>query len=280
MKKRKTIRSLLQWSLWALMLGYAGIAAAVDSVSLSPLDDVIFTGCSDSKTLSIQVTPAEAGVDVMVNVSPNPAVVDVSSEILATDTNGSALLTISPGSEMDTVFLTVVAGGIESDAIFVTNQCPGDVPDTNLSIVPESLQIALQDNPNANATIMLAPAKMSTVTLLNQNPDIVTIPTSLATDINGIAELMIVANKGGTATVKAMAEGVESNELIITVISCTDIVTNVTDIQLSVTQEVTFTATGGCSGYYNWTATDGLLEPTGNKLIYTAPNSTDRKSVV
>jgi hypothetical protein len=256
------------------MLGYAGIAAAVDSVSLSPLDDVIFTGCSDSKTLSIQVTPAEAGVDVMVNVSPNPAVVDVSSEILATDTNGSALLTISPGSEMDTVFLTVVAGGIESDAIFVTNQCPGDVPDTNLSIVPESLQIALQDNPNANATIMLAPAKMSTVTLLNQNPDIVTIPTSLATDINGIAELMIVANKGGTATVKAMAEGVESNELIITVISCTDIVTNVTDIQLSVTQEVTFTATGGCSGYYNWTATDGLLEPTGNKLIYTAPNST------
>lgn len=272
MNKRKTLRGLFKWGLWPLVFGYAGIAAAVDSVSLSPLDDVIFTGCSDSKTLSVQITPAEAGVDVMVNVSPNPAV--VSSEKVVTKNDGRAQLTISPGSVTDTVFLTVVAGGVESDAIFVTNQCAGDVGPTTLSIVPESLQIALQDNPNANATILFAPAKMSTVTLLNQNPDIVTIPTSLATDINGVAELMIVANKAGTATVKAMAEGVESNELIINVVNCTDIVTNVTDIQLSVSQEVTFTATGGCSGYYNWTATDGLLEPTGNKLIYTAPNST------
>jgi hypothetical protein len=272
--KRKTIPSLFLWGLGALVLSYAQIAAAVDSISLSPGSDITFTDSSASRTLLVQVSPAEAGVTLVVDV--DTSVVGVSANTLSTDSNGTASLTITPGSQNNTVFLTVLAGGVESNAVTVT-VTPDAIGPAQLNIVPSELQIDWNNNPNSQATITLVPPQITTVTIRNENPDIVTVPTSLTTDNGGRAEINIIANKKGTAKLTAsLADGTVSNTLTINVTdTSTPLTTNVTQIELEMEESTTFTVTGG-TGDYRWTVQDGIFDKmTGSQVTYTAPNYPD-----
>ena len=276
MNKRKTIPSLFLWGLGALVLSYAQIAAAVDSISLTPGSDITFTTPSDSRTLSIQVSPAEAGVNLVVDV--DTSVVGVSANTLTTDSNGTASLTITPGRQNNTVFLTVLAGGVESNAVIVT-VTPDAIGSAQISIVPSDLQIDWNNNPNSQATIVLVPPQITTVTIRNENPDIVTTPTSLTTDSGGRAELNIIANKKGTAKLTAsLADGTVSNTLTINVTdTSTPLTTNVTKIELGMEESTTFMVEGG-TGDYTWSVQDGagiFDNMTGSPVTYTAPDYPD-----
>ncbi|RKZ73817.1 MAG: hypothetical protein DRR19_30625 [Candidatus Parabeggiatoa sp. nov. 1] len=253
------------------MLSYAGIAAAVDSISLSPGSDITFSDKSDSRLLFVQVNPPEAGVNLVVDV--DMAVVEVSSQKLTTDSNGAAELTIEPDCKKGLTFLKVVTGDVESNAIFVENEagCEGK---GSVTIKPDYLRIYWTNNPNSHATILVEPAEITTVTIHNENPDIVrAFLPSPKTDSNGTTELRIIGQQEGTAKVTAsLADGTVSNTLTIDVFTDEELITNVTHSELGIKGTATFSVTGG-SGLYRWSARNGNLDRmTGNETTYTAPD--------
>ncbi|RKZ82988.1 MAG: hypothetical protein DRR19_19790 [Candidatus Parabeggiatoa sp. nov. 1] len=267
-KPRTTLSGLFIRGLYAFLLSYAGIAAAVDSISLSPGSDITFTDPSDSRLLFIQVNPPEAGVNLVVDV--DSAVVVVSHQELTTDSNGAAKLTITPGIEQNTVFLKVWAGDVKSNAIVVKTIIDEE---PKVFIKPETLDIDLNDNPNSQAIVSVLPPKSTTVTLYNDSPDVVDIPTYLTTDRDGFKQFTIIANKVGEARVTAsLADGTESNTLIIKASHCNQISIDATNPELGVNESKTFTVADNCTGL-KWSVRDGKLEPmTGNQVTYTAPD--------
>jgi hypothetical protein len=131
---------------------------------------------------------------------------------------------------------------------------------------------------------VLVPAKPTTVTIRNDNPDIVTVPTSLTIDSGGNAELNITANKKGIAKVTAsLADGTVSNTLTINVTStATGILTpNVTDVELGMEETTTFMVDGG-TGHYTWSVQGGgtIDKMTGNQVTYLAPDHPGSVEVV
>jgi plastocyanin len=267
MTKPKTISTIFIFLIW--LVCYAEIAAAVDTVSITPDSRVVFNQASDKKTLFIKVSPAEAGVEIIVDV--DTSVVEVSSDILTTDSQGKAKLTIKPGETQNTTLLTVIADGVESNVIVVENNaiCNRTPP----RIIPDELRIDFDQNPNSSATISAQCAKNSNVTIHNQNPDIVTTPSVLSTDSDGNAELTIIAHQSGEATITAsLPNATMSNPLHIKVVTCAGMTTTPTQTQLTTEESTIFYVKGNC-GTYTWSAEDGTLENhSGEEVNYTAPN--------
>ncbi len=267
MSKQKTIPNI-SILITLILYCYAEIAAAVDTVSITPDSRVVFSKASDKKTLFIKVSPAEAGVEIIVDV--DTSVVDVSSETLTTDSKGKARLTIKPGKTQNTVLLTVIADGAESNVIVVENNASS----TSTTIkLPDELRIDFDQNPNSSATISVTPPQVTNVTINNQNPDIITTPSVLSTDSNGNAEFTIIAHQCGEATVTAsLPDGSVSNSLLINVVACEGMATTPTDTTLLTEESKNFHVKGG-SGIYTWDAEDGSLDSHGgDEVNYTAPS--------
>ncbi len=274
MTKPKTISTISLFMIW--LFCYAEIAAAVDTVSITPDSRVVFSKASDKKTLFIKVSPAEAGVEIIVDV--DTSAVDVSSETLITDSKGKARLTIKPGNTQNTVLLTVIADGAESNVIVVENNASS----TSTTIkLPDELRIDFDQNPNSSATISVTPPQISNVTINNQNPDIVTTPSVLSTDSSGNAEFTIIAHQCGEATVTAsLPDGTVSETLRINVVACEGMATTPTDTTLLTEETKNFHVKGG-SGIYTWDAEDGSLDShSGDEVNYTAPSYSGNFDVI
>jgi hypothetical protein len=266
MTKPKTISTIFIFLIW--LLCYAEIAAAVNTVSITPDSRVVFNECSDKKTLFIKVSPAEAGVEIIVDV--DTSVVEASSETLTTDSQGKAKLTIKPGKTQNTTFLTVIADGVESNAIVVENNCE----EIDINIIPDDeLRIDFDQNPNSSATISVTPPQITNVTIHNQNPDIVTTSSVLSTDSEGNAEVTIIAHQSGEATITAsLPNGTMSNPLHIKVVTCAGMTTTPTETQLTTEESTSFYVNGDCD-IYIWSAEDGTLDTnSGQEVNYTAPS--------
>jgi hypothetical protein len=267
MTKPKTISTISFLLLW-LLFCHAEIAAAVDTISITPDSRVVFSKASDKKTLFIKVSPAEAGVEIIVDV--DTSVVDISSETLTTDSKGKAKLTIKPGNTQNTVLLTVMADGTESNVIVVENNASS----TSTTIkLPDELRIDFDQNPNSSATISVIPAQVTNVTIQNQNPDIITTPSALSTDSSGNTKLTIIAHQCGEAEViVSLPDGSASETLHVKVVACEGMATTPTQTTLLTEESKKFNVKGG-SGIYTWDAEDGSLDSnSGDEVNYTAPS--------
>ena len=275
MTKPKTISSISFILLW-LLFCHAEIAAAVDTVSITPDSRVVFSKASDKKTLFIKVSPAEAGVEIIVDV--DTTVVDVSSETLTTDSKGKARLIIKPGKTQNTTLLTVIADGAESNVIIVENNAAST---STIIKLPDELRIDFDQNPNSSATISVTPPQVTNVTIHNQNPDIITTPSVLSTDSSGNAEFTIIAHQCGEATVTAsLPDGTVSETLRINVVACEGMATTPTDTTLLTEETKNFHVKGG-SGIYTWDAEDGSLDShSGDEVNYTAPSYSGNFDVI
>lgn len=263
-KKIITIHILLLF-----LFCYAEIAAAVDTVSITPDSRVVFSKASDKKTLFIKVSPAEAGVEIIVDV--DTTVVDVSPETLITDSKGKAKLTIKPGNTQNSTLLTVIADGAESNVIVIENNASSG--GSTVIKLPDELRIDFDQNPNSSATISVTPPEVTNVTIQNQNPDIITTPSALSTDSSGNTKLTIIAHQSGEATVTAsLPDGTMSNPLHIKVVTCAGMTTTPTETQLTTEESKRFYVKGNC-GIYTWSAEDGSLDThSGDEVMYTAPS--------
>ncbi len=266
MTKPKTIITILTSLIW--LFCYAEIAAAVNTVSITPDSRVIFSKSSDKKTLFIKVSPAEAGVEIIVDA--DTSVVEVSSDTLTTDSKGKAKLVIKPGKTQNSTLLTVIADGAESNVIVVENNAAST---STIIKLPDELRIDFDQNSNSSTTISVTPPQVTNVTIHNQNPDIVTTTTNLSTDINGNAEVTIIAHQCGEATVTAsLPDGTVSDSLLINVVACEGMATTPTDTTLLTEESKNFHVKGG-SGIYTWDAEDGSLDShSGDEINYTAPS--------
>ncbi|WP_069470868.1 hypothetical protein [Candidatus Marithrix sp. Canyon 246] len=266
MTKPTTISTILIFLIW--LLSYAQIAAAVNAVSITPDSRVVFSKASDKKTLFIKVSPAEAGVEVIVDV--DTSVVEVSSETLTTDSKGKAKLIIKPGNTQNTTLLTVMADGAESNVIVVENIAAST---STIIKLPDELRIDFDQNPNSSATISVIPAQVTNVTIQNQNPDIITTPSALSTDSSGNTKLTIIAHQCGEAEViVSLPDGSASETLHVKVVACEGMATTPTQTTLLTEESKKFNVKGG-SGIYTWDAEDGSLDAhSGDEVNYTAPS--------
>jgi hypothetical protein len=228
---------------------------------------VVFSKASDKKTLFIKVSPAEAGVEIIVDV--DTTVVDISPETLTTDSKGKAKLTIKPGNTQNTTLLTVIADGAESNVIVVENNA---ISDTTIKL-PDELRIDFDQNPNSSATISVIPAQVTNITINNQNPDILTTPSALSTDSSGNTKLTIIAHQCGEAEViVSLPDGSASETLHVKVVACEGMATTPTQTTLLTEESKKFNVKGG-SGIYTWDAEDGSLDAhSGDEVNYTAPS--------
>ncbi|MBF0200064.1 MAG: hypothetical protein HQK66_01900 [Desulfamplus sp.] len=243
-------------------------AFAVDRVTLSPGADIQFTSLSDAITLYVQVSPAEAGVMVFVETDNN--FVNISQNPLTTDKNGTASFILTPGSSQGMNFLSVTAAGVTSEAIIVTNRAV----ERRFTIDPPEIFMNINKSVQSRATITLSPAEIANVTITNSNPEVISVVSTLSTQANGSADMIITALGTGVARIKATLAGydMESNELLVKVFGDEKMVPKEAQVFMKVNESREFSVLGG-SGTFSWSASDGLIsEQNNDKATWTAPS--------